>query len=272
MRVKTLLRQSVRTCSDLLRGRSRRFASSFIQADAVEPYPIRASENIALINPAVQAGMFNAKVHNIRLAASRMNGLVIQPRELFSFWRCAGRPTISQGYQMGSAFLNRRMSKDVGGGICQLSTAIFVAGLRTGLSVTERFPHSIDAYGEQRYFTLGQDATVAYGYKDLRLANSYKFPVVLGCGLKDNVVYAQFHAPRKTDTITLSTRILETIPPSVVKMNRDEFKKGKYLPSNGSTGKRVQTTRIIKKLDTGQSKNEQWLDTYHPLDIIETLN
>jgi vancomycin resistance protein VanW len=66
----------------------------------------------------------------------------------------------------------------LGGGLCQLSGLIYYVSLMAGMEVMERHPHSRDIYDDQtRYAPLGADATVAYGFKDLRVVNPYSFPV-----------------------------------------------------------------------------------------------
>ena len=70
------------------------------------------------------------------------------------------------------------MSLDYGGGLCQLSSIIYHLSIIAGMSIVERHNHSVDIYNDEDRFTpLGADATVAYGYKDLRVKNEYSFPV-----------------------------------------------------------------------------------------------
>ena len=72
------------------------------------------------------------------------------------------------------------LGADVGGGLCQLSGLAYELGLRAGLAVVERHPHTQDLYTEATRFTpLGLDATVVYGHKDLRLRNDRHAPLAL---------------------------------------------------------------------------------------------
>ena len=75
---------------------------------------------------------------------------------------------------------------DYGGGLCQLAGIVYHLALIAGLTVRERHNHSVDIYAEdERFAPLGSDATVVYGYKDLRIQNNYDFPIRFGFTLDD---------------------------------------------------------------------------------------
>jgi vancomycin resistance protein VanW len=69
---------------------------------------------------------------------------------------------------------------ETGGGLCQLSGLIYLLALKAGLTITERHAHSLDIYREaERFAPLGSDATVSFGYKDLRFINTLPHPIGL---------------------------------------------------------------------------------------------
>jgi vancomycin resistance protein VanW len=73
---------------------------------------------------------------------------------------------------------NGKLVLETGGGLCQLASALYAAGLKAGLDPAERHAHSIDLYtDETRFAVLGSDATVSYGFKDLRLRNPHTVAV-----------------------------------------------------------------------------------------------
>jgi vancomycin resistance protein VanW len=81
--------------------------------------------------------------------------------------------------------------------LCQLSSIIYHTALRTGLDILERHPHSCDLYwghDEQRYTPLGSDATVAYGYKDLRVRNPFSHPITLWVEIRTDGLSCGFGA------------------------------------------------------------------------------
>jgi vancomycin resistance protein VanW len=133
---------------------------------------------IMLEQPILPSDYVDAKIHNITIAIKRVNNLVISPGAIFSFWHVVGRPTAARGYVPGRSLLGGELRPDYGGGLCQLSGLIYYTSLMAGLRILERHPHSRDIYDDQtRYAPLGADATVAYGFKDLRVLNSLSCPV-----------------------------------------------------------------------------------------------
>jgi hypothetical protein len=90
---------------------------------------------------------------------------------VFSFWHVAHRPTRGRGFLEAAALKDGNLDQDIGGATCLLSTVVFNALLLAGFEIVERRCHSVDSYGERRYFELGRDATIEYGYIDLRMRN-----------------------------------------------------------------------------------------------------
>jgi vancomycin resistance protein VanW len=119
---------------------------------------------------------FESKVFNFNLASEKINEHIIMPNEIFSFWHIIGNP--EKQFQKGRTIQNGKIIEEVGGGLCQVSGIIYHMSLIGGLKVIERYNHSVDIYTEaSRFCPLGTDATIVYGYKDLRIQNSYDFPM-----------------------------------------------------------------------------------------------
>lgn len=112
------------------------------------------------------------KVVNLRLAAAKLDGLLICPGETFSYWRTIGKPTRKKGYRDGMVLFLGRIGTDVGGGLCQLSNLIFWMTLHTPLTVVERYRHSHDVFPDSnRTQPFGSGATCAYPHRDLMIRN-----------------------------------------------------------------------------------------------------
>jgi vancomycin resistance protein VanW len=134
--------------------------------------------SIVLKQPIKVAHLYENKIENLKLAGSKINKILIKPGELFSFWRIVGNPTENNGYKKGRNIVSGVMAEEFGGGLCQLSGILYHLSLMAGLEIKERFNHSVDFYtDENRYTPIGCDATVVYGYKDLRIRNNYAFPI-----------------------------------------------------------------------------------------------
>ncbi len=115
------------------------------------------------------------RVHNIRLAASALNGWVIQPGQEFSFNQVVGPRVPENGYQEAPVIIDGRFVPGIGGGVSQVATTLFNAALLAGLAIVERHEHALPVW----YVALGRDATVWDGLLDLRLRNDTPGPVLV---------------------------------------------------------------------------------------------
>ena len=128
--------------------------------------------------PIFPSYLFENKIHNLKLAAKRIEQITILPEQVFSFWRSIGHPNAKNGFKIGRNIIGGKLQEDYGGGLCQISGIIYHTALTAGLHIAERHNHSIDIYTEEkRYSPLGADATVVYGYKDLRIKNTHSLPL-----------------------------------------------------------------------------------------------
>lgn len=112
------------------------------------------------------------KITNLKLAAEKINGVIIKPGETFSLWSLVGRPTAKKGYLEGMVLKDGEAKSDIGGGLCQMANLIFWMVLHTPLTVTERHHHSFDAFPDSgRTLPFGSGATIYYNYLDLQFRN-----------------------------------------------------------------------------------------------------
>lgn len=107
------------------------------------------------------------KVRNLRVAASRLEEIEVPANEVWSFWRQLGKASQSKGYAEGRELREGCIIPQIGGGLCQLSGAIYNAALEAGLEIVERHAHSNSNIGALA--RIGRDATVFWNYVDLRL-------------------------------------------------------------------------------------------------------
>ena len=129
------------------------------------------------------------KVQNLRRAARAFDGLVIPAGATFSFWRQLGRASRARGFADGRMLQGGCMVPAVGGGLCQLSNALYDVALQAGCTVVERHAHS-RRVGPA---SAGRDATVAWNYVDLRFrpARTVQLRVLLN---RDELV-VRLHGP-----------------------------------------------------------------------------
>lgn len=117
-------------------------------------------------------GSIPGRIHNVALAASRINGVLIKPGETFSFNDTNGDISAATGYQSAYIIKDGRTVLGDGGGVCQVSSTLFRAALNAGLPIVERHAHAYRVhYYEDGGFKPGIDATVFHPTVDLKFKN-----------------------------------------------------------------------------------------------------
>lgn len=130
------------------------------------------------------------KVQNLRIAAAAVDGLVLEPGEIFSFWRAAGRTSRAKGYVIGRELRLGCMIPSVGGGICQLTNALSRVAHGAGMEIVERHSHSL--HPEGFFIDDTTDATVFWNYIDFRFRSPRR--VRIGATLTETTLVVRLDA------------------------------------------------------------------------------
>jgi vancomycin resistance protein YoaR len=129
---------------------------------------------------------FNAgqrdRTHNLRLAAGRINDVVLKPGQEFSYNSRVGERLANRGFRDAPIFVNGKLEPGLGGGVCQVSTTLYNAVLLADVTVVERHHHSRTI----PYASPGRDATVAYGSRDFRIRNTFSTPIYITAHASSN--------------------------------------------------------------------------------------
>ena len=133
------------------------------------------------------------KVHNLRLALRRLNGAEIPAGGVFSFWAQLGRASRWKGYVAGRELREGCIIPSIGGGLCQLSNALYDAALSAGFEIIERHAHTRIIPGSLA--ERGRDATVFWNYVDLRFKSSSAFRIE--ATMDANFLNVRFKSERK---------------------------------------------------------------------------
>lgn len=113
------------------------------------------------------------KVTNLKIAAAKINCIIIKPGQTFSFCKIVGRPTKQKGYLLGMELSFGQARAGIGGGICQISNLIHWLVMHSDLTVVERYHHSFDPFPDDgRVLPFGSGATVFYNYRDYQFTNN----------------------------------------------------------------------------------------------------
>jgi hypothetical protein len=156
--------QTARALREAAGRKPRRFERS-----PVVPNGALLAESRSLLYPSqipAEAALQTGKVQNLRVAAAELDGLMIPAAEAFSFWAHVPRPVRRHGYAFGRELREGCIIPSIGGGLCQLSNALYDAALKADCEIIERHAHSRRVPGSMA--EAGRDATVFWNYVDLR--------------------------------------------------------------------------------------------------------
>ena len=164
------------------------------------------------------------RVKNLKVAAERCNNTILYPGEEFSYNKALGTRTVANGFAPGHSFAGGKVVTTIGGGICQVSSALYNVVLEADLEVTNRVAHGL--YVE--YVKPSLDATVVDGAIDFKFKNNRKYPVKIGAKAENGVVTVTLYGIKEENEpiIEIESVVLETIPYKTVNENDSSMKVG----------------------------------------------
>ncbi len=201
------------------------------------------------------------RTHNLRIAAGKLDGFVIDPGAVFDFNQAVGDRTELNDFRMAKVIADGKLVEGMGGGTCQIASTLYAAAFFAGLPILTRAPHSHPSF----YIKLGLDATVVYGALDLRFQNDLPYPLVVELTVDDGFVHAALLGKERTRTVTFLRRIDE-VTPFDEKLERDpELPRGmRLLEQRGIPGFKITRFRVVRDERTGVARRERSNDTYPP--------
>ncbi len=161
-----------------------------------------------------------AKLHNIRFASGKIQGITLLPGEILSFWKVIGNP--EKKLHKSRSIVNGKLQNESGGGICQVSGIVYHLSLIAGLEILERHNHSVDIYNDEtRFAPLGCDATLVFGYKDLRIRNNFDFALKFEFLVSDTQIKCELLSETKILSRNLDFSLTETDGKIAVEISSD---------------------------------------------------
>lgn len=134
------------------------------------------------------------RVHNIKVGASKFNGLLIAPGEEFSFNQNLGSVGAADGYRPELVIKPEGTIPEYGGGLCQVSTTFYRAALLGGLDITQRSQHSYAVSYYSQILGDGLDATIYLGGPDFKFINDTDGYLLTQAYVKDDYeLYVVFY-------------------------------------------------------------------------------
>ncbi len=143
--------------------------------------------------------------HNIKVGVSKMQGVIVEPGDEFSFNKYLGPVEASTGFLPELVIKKTGTVPEFGGGLCQVSSTTFRAAMHAGLPITQRRNHS---YAVQYYAPQGTDATIYPGVIDLKFKNDTGHSILIWPYFKDeNYLIFDFYGTFDGRKVTLDKPI-----------------------------------------------------------------
>lgn len=213
-------------------------------------------------------GRTPSQVHNLTLAARRINGIVLQPGQVFSFVKRVGPWTADMGYVKAPVSYDGELIRSWGGGVCQTSTTLYNAALLSGLQIVERHHHHWPA----RYAPLGRDAAVAYSDIDLKFKNTLSAPVHIVSQVKgDKLAFRMLSRCKPIGKVEIESEVRTVTRPSQIVLASAGTAGGRWkLVNRGHPGFSVATYR---RFVTAKGSRRELLseDSYPVMNRVVTM-
>jgi vancomycin resistance protein YoaR len=199
---------------------------------------------------------------NLKLAASKINGTVLQPHQEWSFNGQVGERSEKEGYKIAHVITAGEMVDGLAGGTCQISTTLFGAAFFAGLDIPKTTNHSRPSV----YTPLGFDATVVWPDTDLVLKNPFDFPIAIHYRVANGeAVVEVLGKKRPFDKVTFAREILEETPfPSEERLDEEMPDGQTQLDQPGFDGYKMTRFRrffVGKKM----VREQKWTVNYKPV-------
>lgn len=199
---------------------------------------------------------------NLKLAASKINGVVLAPGQEWSFNGHVGERSQKMGYKVAHVITSGEMVDGLAGGTCQISTTVFGAAFFAGLDIVKTTNHSRPS----TYTPLGFDSTVVWPHTDLVLKNQYDFPIVIRYVVANGEAKVEILGKKRPyDKIVFEREVLEESPYNQEERLDEEILDGEVsMDQEGFPGYKLERLRKFYK-GGKQVKKDKWVVTYKPV-------
>ncbi len=203
---------------------------------------------------------------NIALAAGKINGTVLAPGDVFSYNRIVGPRNERAGFRDAPVIVKGELVPGIGGGICQVSSTLYNAVLRSDLKIVSRSHHAFPVH----YLPAGCDATVVDGAIDFKFQNNTRKPIYIASSSGGGRLSFRLLGEKTPGrSITIERTNVSTIPHDSTTVRDPDLYVGRsHVKDNGHNGHRVTVYRVIK--ENGQVVKRELVsrDYYRPFPSV----
>lgn len=211
------------------------------------------------------------RLNNVIVAAKAMDGKILMPGEVFSYNETLGPRTTANGYLPAPAYIGGKTVDDVGGGICQNSSTLYMAVLRANLEIVTRTNHMYTV----GYVPDGLDATVAYNAIDFKFRNNTSYPIRVEAKVSGRTMLVKLHGTDTENvTVKMETKTLSTTPYQVTYKPDSSVAAGKtVVDTTAYTGRKVQVFRCVYDAQGNLiSRTQESVNNYRHRDKVILYN
>ncbi|MCF2940688.1 VanW family protein [Paenibacillus alkaliterrae] len=211
----------------------------------------------------------DGRAFNVTVTAEALHDWHLAPDEVFDYGKLIARAEELYEYREAPVILNGKLVPGIGGGICQVSSTLYNAVLRSGLEIVERRNHSIPV----TYLPLGQDATYAGGAINFRFKNNTGKHLIIRTEVKDRKLTVKlFGTMDANERYDIESVTVKTIEPTVQEIINDNLFPGKKITvEKGKQGYVVETYRTLVRDGEAVTREKVSRDTYKAQPtIVET--
>lgn len=200
-----------------------------------------------------------SRVHNIKTATQKFNGVLLAPGETFSFNKRLGIVDETTGYKKELVIKPEGTIPEYGGGICQVSTTMYRVALFSGVGIAERNQHSYAVSYYSQILGHGLDATIYLGGADLKIVNDTPAHLLIQAYTQnDYELYFVFYGTSDGRTVEMEGPYLSNNqkPPATIYETTTELKPGQTkVKERAHPGFEALWYRTVKSVD-GEEKRE----------------
>lgn len=182
------------------------------------------------------------RTYNLKVGASKLDGHVLKPHEVFSFNEVVGDRTEKEGYRVAPVIAGGELVDGLAGGMCQIASTLHAAAFFAGLDIVSSTPHSRPS----SYIPMGLDSTVVWPSVDLKLRNPYDFPVVMHYSVNRGAVRVELLGKRRPVRVVFEREVVEDTPFSVETRRDPEAPVGqRWVAQSGYDGYKLVRRRYL---------------------------
>ncbi len=212
------------------------------------------------------------RVHNVSLAASRINGILVKPGETFSFNEALGDVSAFTGYEQAYIISGGKTILGDGGGVCQVSTTLFRALLNAGMPIVERTGHAYRVGYYEQNSPPGMDATVYGPAPDLKFTNDTANYILIEASAdpKHYSLVFELYGTRDGRVVEMTKPIVSNVTPAPEDRYQDEpaLPTGtvKQIDFKAAGAKVVFNYKVIKA--GGEIYKKTFISNYRPWQAV----